>query len=214
MSLPAGADKAASAARFASLSKDASDHPHWHAAMPATLAETIFVDDREVIVTNAGKVLFPQGGYTKLDVVRYYLSVAEGALRGAGDRPNILVRYPDGIDAEFFFQKRAPKERPSWVEVVTIRFPSGRTAEEVVPRHAADLAFAVDDDGSSRAPADARRMTVESRVLQPDLVWHVRRFQVQRSRLQHREALIVDRPFDLDGEAEHVFSFPHHVGEL
>jgi DNA ligase D-like protein (predicted polymerase) len=141
MSLPAGADKAASAARFARLSKDASDHPHWHAAMPATLAETIFVDDREVIVTNAGKVLFPQGGYTKLDVVRYYLSVAEGALRGAGDRPNILVRYPDGIDAEFFFQKRAPKERPSWVEVVTIRFPSGRTAEEVVPRHAADLAW-------------------------------------------------------------------------
>ena len=141
MSLPAGADKAASAARFASLSKDASDHPHWHAAMPATLAETIFVDDREVIVTNAGKVLFPQGGYTKLDVVRYYLSVADGALRGAGDRPNILVRYPDGIDAEFFFQKRAPKERPSWVEVVTIRFPSGRTAEEVVPRHAADLAW-------------------------------------------------------------------------
>ena len=108
--------------------------------MPATPTETIHVDDRDVLVTNPGKVLFPQAGYTKLDVVRYYLIVAEGALRGSGGRPNILVRYPDGIDAEFFFQKRAPKEHPPWVEVVTIRFPSGRTAEEVVPRHAADLA--------------------------------------------------------------------------
>ena len=109
--------------------------------MPATPAETIRVDDRDVIVTNPGKVLFPQSGHTKLDVVRYYLSVAEGALRGSGGRPNVLVRYPDGIDAEFFFQKRAPQDRPPWVEVVTIRFPSGRTAEEVVPRHAADLAW-------------------------------------------------------------------------
>jgi DNA ligase D-like protein (predicted polymerase) len=109
--------------------------------MPATPTEIISIDDRDVVVTNPGKVIFPERGYTKLDVVRYYLSVAEGALRGSGDRPNILVRYPDGIDAEFFFQKRAPKERPSWVEVVTIRFPSGRTAEEVVPRHAADLAW-------------------------------------------------------------------------
>jgi bifunctional non-homologous end joining protein LigD len=118
-----------------------STHPYKHASMPATPAETIRVDDRDVIVTHPGKVLFPQGGYTKLEVVRYYLSVAEGALRGSGHRPNILVRYPDGIDAEFFFQKRAPKDRPSWIEVVTIRFPSGRTAEEVVPRRAADLAW-------------------------------------------------------------------------
>ena len=108
-------------------------------ARPST--ETIHVDDRDVVVTNPGKVLFPQAGYTKLDLVRYYLSVADGALRGSGGRPNILVRYPDGIDGEFFFQKRAPKDRPPWIEVVTIRFPSGRTAEEVVPRHAADLAW-------------------------------------------------------------------------
>jgi len=109
--------------------------------MPATPTETISVDGRDVIVTNPGKVLFPQAGHTKLDVVRYYLSIAEGALRGAGGRPNILVRYPDGIGAEFFFQKRAPKDHPPWVEVVTIRFPSGRSAEEIVPRHAADLAW-------------------------------------------------------------------------
>jgi bifunctional non-homologous end joining protein LigD len=109
--------------------------------MPATQVEIIRLDGHDVTVTNPGKVLFAQSGYTKLDVVRYYLSVAEGALRGSGGRPNILVRYPDGIDAEFFFQKRAPKERPPWVEVVTIRFPSGRSAEELVPRHAADLAW-------------------------------------------------------------------------
>jgi DNA ligase D-like protein (predicted polymerase) len=65
--------------------------------------------------------------------------VADGALRGAGGRPNVLVRYPNGIDGEFFYQKRAPESRPSWIDVVTLRFPSGRTAEEVVPRDAASL---------------------------------------------------------------------------
>ena len=109
--------------------------------MPAIPTETISVDDRDVIVTNPDKVLFPQSRHTKLDVVRYYLSVAEGALRGSGGRPNILVRYPNGIDGEFFFQKRAPKDHPPWVEVVTIRFPSGRTADEVVPRLASDLVW-------------------------------------------------------------------------
>src|SRR5947209_7404347 len=106
--------------------------------MPATPSETLSVDGREVVVTNPGKVLFPQAGYTKLDVVRYFLAVAEGALRGSGGRPNVLVRYPNGIDSEFFYQKRAPKERPDWIEAATISFPSGRTAEEIVPRHAAD----------------------------------------------------------------------------
>ncbi|HET9513874.1 MAG TPA: DNA primase small subunit domain-containing protein, partial [Gemmatimonadales bacterium] len=77
----------------------------------------------------------------KLDLVQYYLAVAEGALRGAGGRPNVLVRYPDGIDGEFFYQKRAPTSRPDWVEVVSLKFPSGRTAEEVVPRDAAALAW-------------------------------------------------------------------------
>src|SRR3990170_3236565 len=79
--------------------------------------------------------------FTKLDLVRYYLAVAEGALRGAGGRPNMLVRYPDGIGGEFFYQKRAPRSRPPWIEVVSLRFPSGRSADEVVPRHAAALAW-------------------------------------------------------------------------
>jgi DNA ligase D-like protein (predicted polymerase) len=86
-------------------------------------------------------VLFPKAGHTKLDLVRYYLAVAEGALRGAGGRPNVMVRYPDGVGGEFFYQKRAPRARPPWIEVVEISFPSGRTAEEVVPRDAAALAW-------------------------------------------------------------------------
>jgi DNA ligase D-like protein (predicted polymerase) len=99
------------------------------------------VAGREVTVTNPGKVYFPEAGITKLDVVKYYLSVAEGALRGGGGRPNVLVRYADGIHGEFFYQKRAPAARPPWIEVVALRFPSGRAAEEVVPRDAAALAW-------------------------------------------------------------------------
>ena len=92
-------------------------------------------------ISNPGKVLFPKPRHTKLDLARYYVAVAEGALRGAGGRPNMLVRYPDGIEGEFFYQKRAPKSRPPWVEVVELRFPSGRAAEELVPRDAAALAW-------------------------------------------------------------------------
>jgi bifunctional non-homologous end joining protein LigD len=99
------------------------------------------VAGREVAISNPGKVLFREANYTKLDLARYYLAVADGALRGAGGRPNVLVRYPDGIEGEFFYQKRAPSARPDWIEVATIRFPSGRTAEEVVPRDAAALAW-------------------------------------------------------------------------
>src|SRR5881396_2396176 len=104
-------------------------------------AELIVVAGHEIAVSNPTKVLFPKPKYTKLDLVRYYLAVAEGALRGAGGRPNVLVRYPNGITGEFFYQKRAPEARPAWIEVVTLRFPSGRTAEEVVPRDAAALAW-------------------------------------------------------------------------
>ena len=73
--------------------------------------------------------------------MRYYLAVADGALRGAGGRPNMLVRYPNGIASEHFYQKRAPESRPPWIEVVSLRFPSGRSADEVVPRDAATLAW-------------------------------------------------------------------------
>ena len=104
-------------------------------------SETLTVDGREIAVSNPDKVLFPEAGYTKLDLARYYLAVAEGALRAAGGRPNVLVRYPNGIHGEFFYQKRAPASRPPWIEVVTLRFPSGREASEVVPRDAATLVW-------------------------------------------------------------------------
>jgi bifunctional non-homologous end joining protein LigD len=103
--------------------------------------ELLTVAGRELAISNPNKVLFPQAGHTKLDLARYYIAVSEGALRGAGGRPNVLVRYPDGIDGEFFFQKRAPRSRPAWVDVVSLRFPSGRSAEEVVPRDAAALVW-------------------------------------------------------------------------
>ncbi|MBV8855113.1 MAG: ATP-dependent DNA ligase, partial [Sinobacteraceae bacterium] len=104
-------------------------------------SEVLVVGGREVTISNPDKLLFPQAKHTKLDLAQYYVAVAEGALRGAGGRPNMLVRYPDGIDAEHFYQKRAPQSRPPWIEVVELSFPSGRMAEEVVPRDAAALAW-------------------------------------------------------------------------
>jgi len=103
--------------------------------------EVLTVSGRDVPISNPAKILFPERGYTKLDLARYYMVVADGALRGAGDRPNVLVRYPDGIDGEFFYQKRAPRSRPPWIDVVSLRFPSGRSAEEIVPRDAAALVW-------------------------------------------------------------------------
>ncbi len=99
------------------------------------------VAGRTVPVSNPSKLYFPEAGVSKLDLVNYYIAVADGALRGAGDRPNVLVRYLDGIKGQNFFQKRAPESRPDWIEVVALSFPSGRTAEEVVPRDAAALAW-------------------------------------------------------------------------
>ena len=103
--------------------------------------EVVIAAGREVPISNPRKVLIPDAGVTKIDLVRYYLAVADGALRAAGRRPNVLVRYPNGVGGEFFYQKRAPASRPPWIDVVALQFPSGRTAEEVVPRDAAALAW-------------------------------------------------------------------------
>jgi DNA ligase D-like protein (predicted polymerase) len=113
----------------------------WLAVAAEARREVLTVDGREIAVSNPDKVLFPAAGHTKLDLVRYYLAVADGALRGAGGRPNVLVRHPNGVGREFFYQKRAPAVRPSWIDVVALRFPSGRSADEVVPRDAATLAW-------------------------------------------------------------------------
>ena len=103
--------------------------------------EILEVAGRSVPVSHPDKVYFPQTGHTKLDLVRYYLSVASGALRGAAGRPMVLKRYVNGAEGEPFFQKRAPSSRPDWIETVELSFPSGRTAEEVVVQDAAGLAW-------------------------------------------------------------------------
>ena len=90
-----------------------------------TRQETLQIDGREVVVTNPDKVFFPATGQTKLDLVRYYLAVADGALRGAGGRPIVLVRFVNGAGGEFFFQKRAPENRPAWLETVDALVPVG-----------------------------------------------------------------------------------------
>jgi bifunctional non-homologous end joining protein LigD len=98
---------------------------------------------REVTVSNPGKVFFPRTGHTKLDLVHYYLAVADGALRGVAGRPMALKRFVHGAEGEAFFQKRAPESRPDWIETVELRFPSGRSASEIVVRDEAQLAWVV-----------------------------------------------------------------------
>src|SRR5262245_2532485 len=101
------------------------------------------VAGREVVITNPGKTFFPQAGHTKLDLARYYAAVADGALRGIAERPIVLKRYVEGAEGEPFFQKRAPDQRPEWVETVELSFPSGLTAREIVVRDAAQLLWIV-----------------------------------------------------------------------
>lgn len=107
-------------------------------------AEVLVIEGREVQVSNPQKLYFSKEvQLTKLELVRYYLSVAEGALRGIRGRPAVLKRFVDGAEGEAFYQKRAPEKRPEFVRTVTFAFPSGRTAEEVVIDDAAGLAWMV-----------------------------------------------------------------------
>ena len=110
--------------------------------MPAR-DEVLEVAGREVTITNPDKVFFPRTGLTKLDMVRYYLAVVEGAVRGVYGRPMVLKRFVNGAEGEVFFQKRAPSSRPEWTETIELSFPSGRTAEEIVVRDPAQLAWVV-----------------------------------------------------------------------
>ena len=114
--------------------------PCEHSRM-ATRKEILEIGGREVAVSNPDKVYFPAAGYTKLDLVRYFLAVADGALTGIRGRPMALKRFVDGIDREPFFQKRAPENRPGWMRVATLTFPSGRTADEIVVDEPAGLAW-------------------------------------------------------------------------
>ena len=105
--------------------------------------EIVEAAGRKVTITNPDKVFFPDAGHTKLDLVRYYVAVADGALRGAGGRPMALKRFVNGAEGEFFFQKRAPENRPEWLRTVELSFPSGRTADEIVLDDAAGLTWIV-----------------------------------------------------------------------
>jgi bifunctional non-homologous end joining protein LigD len=109
----------------------------------ATPSETIEVDGVEVQISNPGKVFFPALGYTKLDLVRFYLSVMPGVLAGCRDRPNLHKRHPDGVDGEFFYQKRVPPSRPPWMRTATVHFPSGRSAEFMLAADGAHVVWSV-----------------------------------------------------------------------
>ncbi|HEX8969565.1 MAG TPA: hypothetical protein VF937_16900, partial [Chloroflexota bacterium] len=150
------------------------------------------IDGIQVIITNPNKVFFPTLGKTKIDLVNYYLSVAETALRGVAERPMNLKRFPNGADGEAFFQKRAPTPRPEWIKTATVRFPSGRTADEVVCSNAATLAWVVNLGCIDLNPWPVRAADVdhpdELRVdldPQPDSSWD----DVRQAALVAREVL-------------------------
>jgi DNA ligase D-like protein (predicted polymerase) len=109
----------------------------------ATRSLGLEIEGREVVITNPDKVFFPRTGHTKLDLINYYLAVADGAIRGVDGRPMAMKRFVNGAESTPFFQKRAPENRPAWIETVEFSYPSGRTAAEVVVRDAAQLAWVV-----------------------------------------------------------------------
>jgi bifunctional non-homologous end joining protein LigD len=119
------------------------------------------VDGRLVTVSNPTKVFFSARGETKLDLVRYYVAVGAGALRGVYERPTVLKRYPNGAEGEFFYQKRVPARRPEWLQTVTVSFPSGRQAEELCPVDVAHIVWAVNLGCLDLNPWPVRRADVD-----------------------------------------------------
>ena len=111
--------------------------------MATKRSEVLRIGNRDVTITNVDKIFFPKPGYTKLDLVTYYLAVADGALRGCFGRPQLLKRFVNGVEEEPFFQKRAPDNKPEWMETAEFTFPSGRSAHEIVLRDAAGLAWVI-----------------------------------------------------------------------
>ena len=119
------------------------------------------VGERLVRVTNPDKVLFPARGETKLDLVRYYLSVGEGIVRALRERPTQLRRFPDGVEGEQIYQKRVPEKRPDWIEVARVRFPSGRHADELCVTELAQVAWAANLAVVDFHPWPSRRANVD-----------------------------------------------------
>src|SRR4051794_23995374 len=132
----------------------------------------------EVKVSSPGKLYFPDAGVTKLDLAEFYLEFADHVLLGLRERPTVLKRWVEGISGEPFFQKRLPPKRPDWIESATISFPSGRTAEELVPVDAAHLVWAANLGNIDFNPHPIRRSDLdhpdELRIdldPQPDIPW-------------------------------------------
>jgi DNA ligase D len=121
----------------------------------------IEVDDHMLRLSNPDKVFFSARGETKLDLVRYYLAVGPGALRGVRERPTVLKRYPNGVEGPFFYQKRVPESRPDWIETVTVSFPSGRSAAELCPVDVAHILWAVNLGCVDLNPWPVRRSDVD-----------------------------------------------------
>jgi DNA ligase D len=119
------------------------------------------VGERVVKVTNPDKVLFPARGETKLDLVRYYLSVGEGIVRALRERPTQLRRFPDGVEGEMIYQKRVPEKRPDWIEVARVTFPSGRHADELCVTELAQVAWAANLAVVDFHPWPSRRPDVD-----------------------------------------------------
>ena len=128
-----------------------------------TSYETLDVDGREVRITNPDKVFFPEAGFTKMDLVSYYLAAMPGALVGSRDRPTTMYRWPNGVAApgDAFFQKRVPESRPEWLQSTTIRFPSGRSADMPVVADAAHLIFLINLGCIDLNPWPVRRRDVD-----------------------------------------------------
>ncbi|MGW5733764.1 non-homologous end-joining DNA ligase [Streptomyces sp. NPDC055261] len=112
---------------------------------------------RSVRLSSPDKVVFPERGFTKLDVARYFLAVGDGIVRALRDRPTTLQRFPDGVAGEFFYQKRIPKNHPDWIPTATIAFPSGRTADEMCPTEIAAVIWAAQFNTLTFHPWPVRR---------------------------------------------------------
>jgi len=131
----AAADRAAAVGRGAGSCKDR--------RVAKAKQQLLTLAGHEVTVSNPEKIYFPRAGITKLELVQYYLAVADGALRGVARRPQIMKRFVDGAEGEPFYQKRAPPKRPAWVDIATFTFPSGRHADEIVVNNTAQLVYVI-----------------------------------------------------------------------
>lgn len=162
-----------------------------------TAAALLSIEGREIRITNPDKPYFSRGiKLSKLDLVRYYLGVAPGAVAGIRNRPIVLKRFVNGAEAEPFYQKRAPDKRPDWLRTVTLSLPSGRTAEEVVVDDAAGLAWIVNLGCIELHPhaviavaKDERAKAVPLRLEDPSIAG----WQLADSLGEHRQNRRIDR---------------------